>query len=168
MEKPYWSSCPKMATISGVIVMVGQKVQRLHSISRSFGQPEDVVITQLEFENGCLGNLTTSRVTHNKIRRIGVSQKDCYIEGDMMGAHVEIMKQFSANYSAEQAGYRSEASIDKVFVDREEPLKAEIQSFVEAILNKQKPMVTGEDGYEALKIAYQVLGQLKSEHMPRA
>lgn len=142
-----------------ILYLVDAKVARIHSISKSFGQPEDVVITQMEFENGCLANLTTSRVTHNKIRSIGVSQEDCYIQGDMMGAHVEISKQLSGNQDA--TGYRSESSVDKVFVPREEPLKAEIQSFIEAILEDKSPLVTGEDGYEALKIAYEVLEQLK-------
>lgn len=142
-----------------LLYLTGEKVKRLHSISKSFGQPEDVVITQLEFTNGCLANLTTSRVTHNKVRSIGISQKDCYIEGDLMGAHVEISRQLSGNQEA--ANYRSEATVDKVFVAREEPLKVEIQSFLDAITEKKTPLVTGEDGYEALKIAYEVLEKLK-------
>jgi predicted dehydrogenase len=106
----------------------------------------DIANARLEFEDGAVANVTASRVSTEKKRKIRMFQKDAYISIDCLNRDVEVYRKGEGGISR----------ID-VQVEREvEPLKAELQSFVRAILEDQEPPVTGEEGFRALELALEI------------
>jgi predicted dehydrogenase len=116
----------------------------------------DIANARLEFEDGAIANVTASRVSAEKMRKIRMFQRDAYISVDCLNRDAEVYTK------------RGEL-ISKVDVDvkREtEPLKAELHSFLRAILEDREPVVTGEDGYRALELALEIQRTMK-ERMDR-
>jgi len=140
------------------------EITEINVMTQQFGNKEDISMVQLKFANKCLANLITSRITHKKIREIGLSQNDSYITGNMMSAEVQIMKHHQSIISPANSNYnyRTESTVEHIFVNKEEPLKSEIKNFIKAIQTNKKPLITGEDGLNALKIAYQIIDKIKN------
>ncbi len=111
---------------------------------------EDIANARLKFENGCVANITASRVSPEKLRKIRVFQSDCYLSLDYQ----------------EQSGwiYRREGMAiarEEVLIEKDEPLKLELASFVECARQGSRPMVSGREGTEALRLALQITEQIE-------
>ena len=111
---------------------------------------EDIANARLKFENGCIANITASRVSPEKLRKIRVFQSESYLSLDYQ----------------EQSGwiYRKDGmSIvrEEVQVEKDEPLKCELAAFVECARLGKRPVVTGQEGTEALRIALQITEQIE-------
>lgn len=106
---------------------------------------EDIANARLRFENGCVANVTASRVSDKKMRKIQVFHLDGYISLDYQ----------------EQTGhlYRREGmsiAREDVQIEKDEPLKLELASFVNAVRHGTDPVVTGQQGADALRLALQI------------
>lgn len=106
---------------------------------------EDIANARLKFANGCIANLTVSRVSPEKMRKIRVFQGDCYLSLDYQ----------------EQSGwiYRKDGMAivrEEVQIEKDEPLKCELAAFVECARLGKRPVVSGQEGAEALRIALQI------------
>jgi predicted dehydrogenase len=113
-------------------------------------QREDIANARLKFANGCIANLTTSRVSPEKMRKIRVFQSDCYLSLDYQ----------------DQSGwiYRKDGHQiirEAVEIEKDEPLKLEIAAFVECARQGKRPVVSGQEGAEALRIALQITDQIE-------
>ncbi len=111
---------------------------------------EDIANARLKFANGCIANLTTSRVSPEKMRKIRVFQPDCYLSLDYQ----------------DQSGwlYRKDGLQivrEAVEIEKDEPLKLEIAAFVDCARQGVRPMVSGREGAEALRIALQITDQIE-------
>lgn len=111
---------------------------------------EDIANARLKFENGCVANITASRVSPEKLRKIRVFQNDSYLSLDYQ----------------EQSGtfYRKNGvSIEKedVLVEKDEPLKCELAAFIDCARQGKQPKVTGQEGTEALRIALMITEQIE-------
>jgi predicted dehydrogenase len=106
---------------------------------------EDIANARLVFANGCVANVTASRVSPDKLRKIRVFQEDCYV---------------SLDYQAQEGMvYRKnglEIVPEKVEVEKDEPLKLELASFVECALQGHTPKVSGQEGTDALGVALEI------------
>ena len=111
---------------------------------------EDIANARLKFQNGCVANITASRVSPEKLRKIRVFQNECYLSLDYQ----------------EQTGslhYLDGKQIirEDVRVEKDEPLKLELAAFVECARQGKRPIVSGQEGTEALRIALQITQQIE-------
>ncbi|MCB1211794.1 MAG: Gfo/Idh/MocA family oxidoreductase [Verrucomicrobiales bacterium] len=111
---------------------------------------EDIANARLKFANGCIANLTASRVSPEKMRKIRVFQSNCYLSLDYQ----------------EQSGwiYRKDGMQivrEEVQIEKDEPLKLEIAAFVECSRQGKRPVVSGQEGAEALRLALEITAQIE-------
>jgi predicted dehydrogenase len=117
----------------------------------------DIASVRLEFADGCVANLSASRVSQQPVRKLRVFQADGYASADLQAGRLRI-----ARRDARQGGI---AEDELVFADRDE-LRAEIANFVEAVRGARAPLVGGEDGRRALALALEV-GRLVNARLER-
>ncbi len=106
---------------------------------------EDIANARLRFENGCVANVTASRISPEKMRKIRVFQEDCYLSLDYQAQKGKI-------FWLEGGGIHH-ANVE---IDTAEPLLAELNSFVEAVRGQREPTVTGQQGAAALEVALEI------------
>jgi predicted dehydrogenase len=112
---------------------------------------EDIANARIRFANGCVANLTTSRISPEKLRKIRVFQDDAYLSLDYMKQEGEIYKRLGGKITR-----------DKIPVMKGEPLKNQLAEFVMNVRENTDPRVAGAHGFEALKLASQICGQIGS------
>ncbi len=106
---------------------------------------EDIANARLSFENGCIANLTASRISFEKMRKIRIFQSNAYISLDYQNQEGMI--------------YRTEGGQivrERMPLEKDEPLKLELRSFLECIRASRKPIVPGEQGRQALSVASEI------------
>jgi predicted dehydrogenase len=106
---------------------------------------EDIANARLRFKNGCVANLTTSRISPEKLRKIRVFQDDAYLSLDYQNQTGEI-------YRKGLFGIKK----DEVKIEKDEPLKLELASFVTCALEGRHPEVTGQAAAAALDLALEI------------
>jgi predicted dehydrogenase len=117
---------------------------------------EDIANARLSFENGCIANMTASRISFEKMRKIRIFQSNAYISLDYQNQEGMI--------------YRTEGSRivrEKMPLEKDEPLKLEIKSFLECVRASQKPIVPGEHGRQALRVASDITRLLQENPLYR-
>ncbi len=108
----------------------------------------DIANVRLEFSNGCVANLTASRISTKKMRKIRFFQKDAYFSLDYAQRELVIVKKESKNLLP--------FSHQVLKFETDDPLKEEIRSFLQAIKEKKSPVISGEDGRNVLAIALEI------------
>jgi predicted dehydrogenase len=110
----------------------------------------DIANARLRFENGCIANLTASRISRDRTRKIRFFQPDAYLSIDYAAQEVEMYRLRRGE------GVRPAIEGGKLDVPREEPLKRELADFVAAVRERRPPLVTGRDGRRALALAQRI------------
>ncbi|MBK9216613.1 MAG: Gfo/Idh/MocA family oxidoreductase [Chloracidobacterium sp.] len=118
----------------------------------------DAANARIEFENGCVANITASRIGTEKIRKTRFYQTNAYVVLDYATKFASLTS-LNSNASHPLAGI----SIDRLEINDVEPLRAEILDFLDCIEKGKTPPVSGEDGRRALKLAVGVLDKI-AEH----
>jgi predicted dehydrogenase len=111
----------------------------------------DIANARIQFRNGCVANLTSSRVSTNKMRRLRLFQRDSYVSIDFQTRQGMISRRHA------KTGERSTIDIEQFQGRDEEPLKLQLASFLHAVGTGTRPVVSGEDGAAAVEVAHQVL-----------
>ena len=106
---------------------------------------EDIANARIRFQNGCVANLTTSRISPEKMRKIRVFQDDTYLSLDYQNQSGEIYRKQEGKITRE-----------KIPVQKDEPLKLEIASFIESARSGRPPVVDGAHATDALDLAMQI------------
>ena len=112
---------------------------------------EDIANARLEFEHGCVANITASRVSADNMRKIRIFQRDSYISLDYKQQEGVIFKRSGNEIVSEQ-----------IPVEKSEPLKLQLESFVDCIRTGAKPLVTAEEGKRAVDVAGEILRDIES------
>ncbi|MFQ3671106.1 MAG: Gfo/Idh/MocA family oxidoreductase [Verrucomicrobiia bacterium] len=112
---------------------------------------EDIANARIRFEDGCIANITTSRISPEKMRKIRVFQDDAYLSLDYQNQQGEIYRKDGSRITR-----------DAIPVLREEPLKAQLASFLSCIATRSSPVVSGAHASQALRLATQISGQIRS------
>lgn len=144
--------------------LVGTDVVDIHALGRKVvSDHEDFVSAQFLFESGTVANIIASRISENKVRTLAVNQKDMYVFLDYSLQEIHIHRQASSSYQLtnEELRYRQESVIERLFVHKANPLKLEIQHFIDCAMDNQKPNVTPVSELRSLKIALKVIELLK-------
>lgn len=114
-------------------------------------QKIDIANARISFGSGCVANLTASRVSMTRMRRLRLFQRDAYLSVDYQTRQGVICRRVDGS------GERPTIEMEEVRGGDEEPLKLELEAFLHAIETGTQPAVSGEDGVAALDLAYQVL-----------
>jgi predicted dehydrogenase len=114
----------------------------------------DIANVRLRFASGCIANLTASRISRDRVRKIRVFQADSYVSVDYAAQELEVWRLVRPRAGAPtiEGGQQG--------VTHEEPLKRELVDFVEAIRTRRAPGVTGDEGRRALQAAQQITEQM--------
>jgi predicted dehydrogenase len=114
----------------------------------------DIANARLRFANGCIANLTASRISRDRVRKIRFFQPSAYVSIDYAAQKIERWTLVPSN------GPMPSIAGGEVDVVQEEPLKRELADFVEAVAAKRPPAVTGADGRRALALAQQIADRM--------
>lgn len=133
-------------TISGVGIPV---------ISKSV----DIANARIEFESGCVANITSSRISIKKERKIRLFQPDTYISLNYQDQEIYAYHRIPNKKDPEG---KPDIVGGKVKVVKEEPLKAELEAFLASVRDRSRPLVSGREGREALKVAMLVQQEINS------
>ena len=138
-----------------VLSIVGSSVASLEAVGVPVITPRvDIANVRLRFANGCIANLTASRISRDRVRKIRFFQPSSYVSIDYAAQKVE-------RWSLEgNAGSTPSIKGGEVPVGTEEPLKIELADFLDAIARKRDPRVTGEAGRRALELAQDVADKM--------
>ena len=130
----------------------------------------DITNARLEFENGCVANLTASRISLKNMRKSRFFQKDTYISVDFLTKELEVVSikdvqgepdPFDIILEVGKDNKRKKILIDKPELAEINAIKEELISFHNAIAFKKHPIVSVEDGYSAMEVAYGILSKLE-------
>ena len=116
----------------------------------------DIANARLRFASGCIANVTASRISRERVRKIRFFQPDAYISIDYAEQSVEGYR------LKRREGQRPEIQGGQLPVTREEPLKREIEDFVGAVRDRRAPLVSGEDGRRALALAQAIADKMET------
>jgi predicted dehydrogenase len=121
----------------------------------------DIANARLRFANGCIANITASRISRDRVRKIRFFQPSAYVSVDYAAQKLEVWRlvQGDGPLPTIQGG--------EVEVVNEEPLKRELEDFVRAAGTRTSPLVTGEQGRRALALAQQITDRMATENRPR-
>jgi|ERR1700730_323794 predicted dehydrogenase len=127
----------------------------------------DIASVRIEFNNGCVANLTSSRISMKRMRKMRLFQKDAYIGIDFLNKKTEIIKLKTGadldafSFDIETLNGKKTIAIINPQLPEVNAIKMELQKFCEAILFNTPPIVSELDGYRAMDTAHQILQKIK-------
>ena len=130
----------------------------------------DIANVRIEFDNGCVANLTSSRISMKKMRKIRLFQKDAYIGIDFLEKKTEVIKlkqpgdENVFSFDIETPNGVKTIAIASPPIPEVNAIRRELEEFVAAIRNNTQPIVNEIDGYRALEVAHQILQKI-NQHL---
>ena len=149
-----------------ILSIVKSKVKNVSASGVSvISDAPDIANARLEFENGCVANLTASRISLKKMRKARFFQKDAYISVDFLTKKCEVVKMKDAPENPgdfdmilqNAEGIKKQIYFDNPNIANNNAILDELNAFADAINNNTTPVVTLHDGTEALRVATQII-----------
>lgn len=150
-----------------ILNLINAKVVRINVMGRSvFSEKDDVVCVQLEFETGCIASIVASRASQNKERTLSITQKDSYVILDYTDQEIYVHRQASSDYrlTKDSLRYKQESLIERIFVHKDNPLKLEIQHFLDCVKNGTPRKVAVDNELYSLEIALGIMEQFYKQN----
>ena len=128
----------------------------------------DIANVRIEFDNGCVANLTSSRISMKKMRKMRLFQKDAYISIDFLEKKTEIIRLDAPGdknvftFDIDTHNGKKTIAIAHPDVQDGNAIKMELEAFKNAIINNQVTPVTVFDGFTAMEVAHQILNRINS------
>lgn len=133
-----------------ILGLVPSKIKKIDSVGASvLTRFEDIANARITFTNGCVANLTASRVSDESMRKIRIFQKDTYISLDYKEAKATVYKKQGRQITQENLP-----------IEKEQPLQKELESFLNCILAHKEPLISGEVAKDALSVALKIQNQI--------
>jgi len=133
-----------------ILGLVNSKIKKIESVGINvLTKFEDIANTRITFENGCVANLTASRISDEVMRKIRIFQENTYISLDYKEAKACVYRKGLLRITKEDLP-----------IEKEEPLKKELESFIVCVKNQKEPLVSGAVAREALKVALEIQNQI--------
>jgi len=140
--------------IEVVLHLVRSPIESIDSVGTAvLSKGEDIANARIRFKNGCVANLTTSRISFEKMRKIRVFQDDAYLSLDYFDQSGVIYRKVDSQIVKEN-----------IKVEKDEPLKLELSAFVDCVQSSHSPRVGGAQAAKALEIAMQVTEQIAQQN----
>jgi len=121
----------------------------------------DIANARVRFANGCIANLTASRISRDRVRKIRFFQPAAYLSIDYAAQKIELWRLVKG------AGPMPSIEGGELPVTSEEPLKRELADFIDAVSSRRPPLVDGAQGRRALALAQQITDKMTTELQPR-
>ncbi len=128
----------------------------------------DIANVRIEFNNGCVANLTSSRISMKRMRKVRVFQKDAYIGIDFLNKKTEVIRlktdedENVFTFDIETHNGKKTISVANPQVPEVNAIKLELETFRDAIVNNTPTIVSVVDGYRAMDVAHQILNKIKN------
>jgi predicted dehydrogenase len=157
--------------IDVILSVVKSPVKQINASGVSvISETPDIANARIEFENGCVANLTASRISLKNMRKSRFFQKDAYISVDFLDKVCEVVKMKDAPETPgdfdmvlqNAEGIKKQIYFENPDVAPNNAILDELETFADAITNNTRPVVTLHDATEALRVAYQIIGCFKS------
>ena len=151
-----------------VLHLVKSPVKAIHASGVAVvSASPDIANARIEFDNGCVANLTASRLSLKQMRKVRLFQRDAYISLDFLEKNSQIIRLLDKNAAdteGVQSGFELETAMGQKVIDIKMPepkpvnaIQMELETFAASIFNKTPPPVTIEEGLAALKVAHQII-----------
>ena len=154
-----------------ILSLVKSNVKNVHANGVNvLSDTPDIANVRIEFDNGCVANLTSSRISMKKMRKMRLFQKDSYISIDFLDKKTEIIKYKTPEdkdvfaFDIETKHGKKTIAISAPVIKQNNAIKMELQSFVNAINNNKTTTVTEIDGYRAMEVAHIILEKINRNH----
>jgi len=138
-----------------ILSMVPSPVAAVDSVGvNALTDKIDIANARIRFENGCVANVTASRISTDKVRKLRIFQADSYVS-------LDYATQEALAYRLQRgSGGGAEIVREPVNVQQEEPLRSELRAFLARVRGEEAPGVTAEEGLRALSLAFDILAQI--------
>ena len=152
-----------------LLTIVKSPIKSIEASGVSIVSPTpDMITTRIEFENGAVANLTTSRISLKNMRKFRIFQNGAYITMDFMEKKSDIVRVEDADENpgpfdmtiSLPDGTMKKISVMELESEQTNAIKTELERFNDAIVTGTEPPVTIEDGVEVLKVAYMILDEI--------
>ena len=138
-----------------VLSIVPSEVVAVEAVGVAVLTPKpDIANARLKFASGCIANITASRISRDRVRKIRIFQRDAYLSIDYAAQEVERWR------LVKSPGIMPAIDGGKLEIAHEEPLKRELADFVAAVRDRRAPGVTGADGLRAIDLAQRVTDEI--------
>lgn len=152
-----------------VLALVQSPIRKIDSVGISvLSKTEDIANARIEFENGCVANLTASRMSLKKNREIRVFQDNAYLSLDFMNQKGHLVKKsdiiaygVKLKVGLAKAGDASSIPVHEIPIEKGEPLAIELAHFVESVREAKQPKVGAALGKSALEVAIAITEQIR-------
>lgn len=157
--------------IDAILSVVKSKVKNVSASGVAvISETPDIANARIEFENGCVANLTASRISMKKMRKARFFQKDAYISVDFLEKKCEVVKMKNAPEKEEDfamvltnaEGEKKQIYFENPKVENNNAILDELESFAKAIQNNTTPVVTLSQGTSALRVALQIIENFRN------
>lgn len=156
--------------IDAILSVVHSEVKSINASGVSvISETPDIANARIEFENGCVANLTASRISMKRMRKARFFQRDAYISVDFLEKKCEVVKMKDAPENPDDfamiltnaEGIKKQIYFDNPEIDSNNAILDELETFADAIHNNTEPIVTLQQGTNALRVAMQVIENFK-------
>jgi predicted dehydrogenase len=158
--------------LDAILSVVKSGIKRISASGVSVvSDTPDIANARIEFDNGCVANLTASRISMKNMRKSRFFQKDAYISVDFLTKELEVVRMqdivgepnpFDIVFDMGEGKPVKKVLFDKPEIEDVNAIKEELSTFYDAIANDTTPIVPIEDGYLALDVAQKIVEKLKS------
>ncbi len=157
--------------IDAILSVVHSEVKQINASGVSvISKSPDIANARIEFENGCVANLTSSRISLKNMRKSRFFQRDAYISVDFLEKKVEVVKMKDAPEKPgdfdmilqNAEGEKKQIYFENPEIEANNAIKDELETFADAINNNTEPIVTLKQGTQALRVALQIIESFKN------
>ena len=146
-----------------ILALVPAELRDLHAVGKSLvTETTDIASVRLMFADGCVANLTASRVAEKTERTFRVFQENRYFSIDLLNPGVRILSPNGSRPRTAGAGIAKE----EISLEKGDSLQVEIAAFLEAVRQGTRPVVSGEDGLRTMEVAEQIIRAIAEERKP--
>jgi predicted dehydrogenase len=155
-----------------VLALVKSPIRKIDSVGINvLSKTEDIANARIEFENGCVANLSASRMSLKKNREIRIFQDNAYLSLDFMNQKGHLVKKsdlvaygLKLKVGLAKSGDASSIPVNEIPIEKGEPLAIELAHFLESVAGAKQPKVGAELGRGALEVAMRITEQIRQSH----
>ena len=149
-----------------ILSMVDSPVAEVHASGVAVvSDTVDIANARIAFANGCVANLTASRISMKQMRKVRIFQRDAYVSLDFLDKEAQVIRLFEQGDNLPTSGQQFELTtatgtkvlqMDMPAIEPVNSIMLELEAFAHSIVHDLRPKVNGEDGYRALALAQQI------------
>jgi len=146
-----------------VLSLVKSSIKHIDAVGKIVKSDyEDVASAILQFDDGIIANITASRLSETRIRQMAISQRDAFVHLDFETNDINIYRGSSASFfvNKKEITYKQDYFVEKVYAQKENALKEELQHFIDCILGKTEPIVRSEADVKTLSITLRIIDKI--------